>query len=372
MVHAIALFIYTTSQLFHFKFIAMKKINILIISLYSLISACQQPSEQAKNEQALTTVKDSNAVSVIWFDGDLSKVIDSNITATIIGTGFAWSEGPVWLAKEKKLIFSDVPQNKIFQWKEGDSVSSVYLEKSGYTGTLPRKGETGSNGLALDRNGNLLLCQSGNRQVVRMNTGVDSPKAEYTVLAKDYKGKSFNSPNDLITDSKNNIYFTDPIYGLPEGEHDPERALTFEGVYRINTDGKLQLLIDSIPRPNGIVLSPDEKILYIASSDENKAAWYAYELDDKGNIHKGGILLDAMPLRKKAIVNQGPDGFKLDNYGNIFSAGPDGINIISPAGKRIGLIKIPGRSSSNCVFNETKDVLFVTADDVVFKIKLHP
>lgn len=347
----------------------MKQITFLFVIILSCVTACHQPAQQPQAEQV--NVKDSNQVSIIRLEGDLSTIIDTNAKATIIGTGYAWSEGPVWLSKEQKLIFSDVPQNKIFQWKQGDSIS-VYLEKSGYTGTLPRKGETGSNGLTLDRNGKLLLCQSGNRQVVRMNNSVDSPKASYTVLAKDYEGKRFNSPNDLITDSKNNIYFTDPVYGLPEGEHDPERTLTFEGVYKINTDGKLQLLIDSIPRPNGIALSADEKILYIASSDENKAAWYAYQLDNNGNIQKGGLLLDAMPLRKQATVNQGPDGFKLDNYGNIFSAGPDGINIISPEGKRIGLIKIPGRSSSNCVFNETKDVLFVTADDVVFRIQLHP
>jgi gluconolactonase len=346
----------------------MKKIYLLPAIIFCSIAACHQLADQIKNEPA--QLKDSGQVSIIWFEGDLSKVIDTNAKATIIGTGYSWSEGPVWLAKEQKLIFSDVPQNKIFQWKQGDS-TSVYLEKSGYTDTLPRKGETGSNGLTLDKNGNLLLCQSGNRQVVRMNGSVDSPKASYTVLAKDYKGKRFNSPNDLIMDSKNNIYFTDPIYGLPEGEHDPERALTFVGVYKIHSDGKLQLLIDSIPRPNGIALSADEKTLYIASSDENKAAWYAYQLDENGNIQKGGILLNAMPLRRQATVNQGPDGFKLDKAGNIFSAGPDGINIISPQGKRIGLIKIAGRSSSNCVFNDTKDVLFVTADDVVLRIPMH-
>jgi len=351
----------------------MKKISILSVILYCCITACRQTAEKQQAEEQKkepVATKDNNDIKVLWLDGELSKVIDSNAKAEIIGTGYNWSEGPVWLAKEQKLIFSDVPENKIYQWKAGDSVS-VYLEKSGYTGTVPRKGETGSNGLTIDRQGRLLLCQSGNRQVARMNTGVDSPKATYTVLAKDYNGKRFNSPNDIITDSSNNIYFTDPIYGLPEGEHDPERALKFEGVYKITTNGKLYLLIDSIPRPNGIALSADESTLYIASSDETKPAWYAYHLDEKRNIKSGGILLDAIPLKKEASVKQGPDGFKLDRYGNIFSAGPDGINIISPNGKRIGLIKISGRPSSNCVFNQTKDVLFITADDVVYRMALH-
>lgn len=202
-----------------------------------------------------------------------------------------------------------------------------------------------------------------------MNASVDSPKAAYTALAKGYNGKRFNSPNDIITDSRNNIYFTDPIYGLPEGENDPERELKFEGIYKIS-NGKVQLLIDTIPRPNGLALSHDERTLYIASSDDKKPAWYAYQFDDKGKIVSGGILLDAIPLKNKALIKQGPDGFKLDNAGNIFSAGPDGINIISPQGKLLGLIKVFNRSCSNCVFDETKKLLFVTADDVVLKIKL--
>jgi len=179
-------------------------------------------------------------------------------------------------------------------------------------------------------------------------------------------------PNDLIADSRNNIYFTDPIYGLPEGENDPTRELPFEGVYKISPEGKLTLLLDSIRRPNGIAFSPDEKTLYIASSDDKIPRWYAYHLDKNGVIVSGGILLDAIPLKIAAAVKQGPDGMKIDKYGNLFAAGPDGINIISPQGKSIGLIKVFGRRVSNCAFNETKDILYITADDLVLKVVLHP
>ncbi|MEO8823831.1 MAG: SMP-30/gluconolactonase/LRE family protein, partial [Ginsengibacter sp.] len=212
------------------------------------------------------------------------------------------------------------------------------MKNSGYTGSVPRNGETGSNGLTLDNDGKLLLCQSGNRQVVRMNASLDDPKADYTILATKYNGKKLNSPNDLICDSKSNIYFTDPTYGLPNGDADTERELSFEGVYKISPDGKLTLLIDSIPKPNGIALSPDEKILYVASSDNIKPKWYAYNFDENGNLKDGHVLLDAAPLKEKATVKQGPDGFKIDKHGNLFAAGPDGINIISPEGKLLGLI----------------------------------
>ncbi len=342
--------------------------NIFAFFLLFIVG-CHESSKQ-RNTASGKPGKDS-WIEVSWFVGSPGNIIDVNATAQVIGRGYNWAEGPVWIADRHTLIFSDVPENKIFQWKEGDS-AKVYLMPSGYTGTLPRGGEIGSNGLALDNKGRLLLCQSGNRQVARMEGNLTSPVPKYTSLAGRYKGKKFNSPNDLITDRKGNIYFTDPVYGLSGGANDPERELKFEGVYKIDVNGKLSLLIDSISRPNGLALSPAEDILYLASSDKGKPAWYAYHLNKDGDIISGGVLLDATLLRKTATIKQGPDGFKIDKFGNIFSAGPDGINIISPEGARIGLIKIPGRSSSNCVFNETKDVLFVTADDIVLKINLQP
>ena len=313
--------------------------------------------------------QDSIIGKVEWYDSSAANIIDSNASIEVIGKGYNWSEGPVWVESNKILLFSDVPENKIYQWKEGDT-PKVYLTPSGYTGSSPKEGEIGSNGLTLDRMGKLLLCQSGNRQVARLNTPLGAPKADFIALAANYKGKRFNSPNDLVTDSKNNIYFTDPIYGLPKGVNDIARELSFEGVYRISADGTLSLLIDSIPRPNGIVFSPDEQTLYIASSDVQKPAWYAFHVDNKGNMVNGGVLLDALPLKQKATQKQGPDGMKIDKYGNIFGAGPDGINIISPNGKLLGLIKVYNRFTSNCSFSTSKDTLYVTADDLVLRVKL--
>jgi gluconolactonase len=346
-----------------FSFIAFS----CLITCYSC-----NTNNAGKEKIAQAAVPADSAVGKIeLYDSSAARLIDSNATFEIIGRNYTWSEGPVWIAAKKMLLFTDVPENKIFQWQQGDT-SKLYLTPSGYTGTVKRDGgEDGANGLALDKEGRLLLCQSGNRQVVRLNTPIDSPKPLFTVLSANYNGKKFNSPNDLVTDSKHNIYFTDPIYGLPKGAADPTRELKFEGVYKINAAGKTSLLIDSIPNPNGIALSLDETILYVASSDDKHPKWLAYNLDENGNIKNGGVLLDGTEMKIKATVKQGADGFKLDKYGNIFSAGPDGINIISPAGKLLGLIKVYVRKVSNCCFDDTKNVLFITAHDVVLKVKLH-
>ena len=344
------------------------KIALLLFTLY--VYSCSSNDNTTTTTQNESAKKDSALGTIEFYDASASSIIDSNATIEEIGKGYNWSEGPLWIADKKMLLFSDVPENKIFQWKDGDT-ARLYLTPSGYTDTAARKGEIGSNGLTLDRNGKLLICQHGQRRIARLNTSLDSPKADFTVLSATYNGKRFNSPNDVITDTKNNIYFTDPIYGLPERENDPTKELNFEGVYKITTDGKTTLLIDSIPRPNGIALSLDEKILYVASSDDKKPRWYAYHLDEKGNIKDGGILLDAVPIKEKASFKSSPDGMKIDKNGNIFGTGPDGINIISPQGKRLALIKIFNRPTSNCAFNETKDVLYITADDLVLKVRLH-
>ena len=346
----------------------MNKLTFAIILLIACISSCN--NNTPVTETTVTINKDSAFGKVEIYDTAALVSIDSNATPELIGKNYTWSEGPVWVTEKQMLLFSDVVENKIYQWKSGDT-PVVYLTPSGYTDTAKRDGENGSNGLALDRQGRLLLCQSGNRVVARMNAPLDKPAPNYTVLSSGYNGKKFNSPNDLVASKKDNIYFTDPVYGLPKQDDDPTRELPFEGIYKIDKAGKTTLLIDSVPKPNGVTLSLDEKILYVGSSDAKKPAWYAYNLDEDGNISGGGMLLDATEIKAKAKIKQGADGLKVDQRGNIFSAGPDGINIISPAGKLIGLIKVFDWKTSNCVFNETKDVLFFTADDLVFKVRLH-
>jgi gluconolactonase len=345
----------------------MKKITLLFCFANVILSVACNNNTQTQN--STTNTKDSIG-KVELYDNSAKDLIDTNAEFEIIGRNYTWCEGPVWVTSKQMLLFSDVPNDKIYKWVANDT-PVVYLDPSGYTGTTPRGGEKGSNGLTLDNKGRLLICQDGNRQIARMNSTLDSPKAVYTSITSNYMGKKYNSPNDIVVSNNGTIYFTDPIYGLEKGANDPLRELKFEGVYEVDSSGKTTLLIDSISRPNGIALSLDEKVLYVGSSDDVHTKWYAYDLDANGNITKGKVLFDGTELKANATVKQGADGFKIDNNGNIFSAGPDGINIISPQGKLLGLIRIYNKRVSNCAFNENKDVLYVTATDVVLKIKLH-
>lgn len=301
-------------------------------------------------------------------DGDTDEFFTG---ASIIANGFVWSEGPLWIEKTRTFIASDVPGNTIYSWSR-EKGQGTYLKHAGFTDTLDHKGSDGSNGLALDNQGNLIICQSGARRIVRMQADVAAPAHQFEIIADNFQGKKFNSPNDLVVSRSGAIYFTDPVYGLPEEENDPAREINYEGVYRIAPNGKISLLLDSIPRPNGITLSPDEKTLYIASSDDNKPAWYAYQLSDSGAIISGGLLLDARPLMAKAAVKQKPDGLKTGNDGTIYSSGPEGISMISPQGKLAGVIKVKDRYTANCAFNSTKDSLYIAADDIILLMPLEP
>jgi gluconolactonase len=283
----------------------------------------------------------------------------------VIASGYEWTEGPLWLEGDKKLLFSDVPTNTIYQWTE-EKGASIYLTPSGYTGEAPRGGEPGSNGLTLDDEGNLLLCQHGDRRIAMMNTSLAEPASDFTTISDTYNGKRFNSPNDLVFHNYD-IYFTDPAYGLEKQMDDPKKELPFQGVYRIPAEGQVQLMIDSLTRPNGIGFSPDGKKMYVANSDSEKARWYEYSINDSLKITSGKIVWDAT---EQAKTEKGlPDGLKVDAQGNIFATGPGGIWIFSGDGKLLGKIKLE-EATSNCALTADGKTLFVTNDMLVLKIKL--
>jgi gluconolactonase len=175
----------------------------------------------------------------------------------IIAEGFGWSEGPLWLAEQDILIFSDIPKNAVFQWSEQDGLK-LYLKLAGYTDTISRGGETGSNGLLLDNKGGLILCQHGDRRIARMDAPLDKPEPKYITLVDKWQGRRLNSPNDAVYNKRGDLFFTDPPYGMEKGFEDPERELDFTGVYKLTAEGELILLTDKITAPNGIGLSPDK------------------------------------------------------------------------------------------------------------------
>ncbi len=265
------------------------------------------------------------------------------------------------VSKSGYLLFSDIPNNAVMKWQEGEAVG-IFLKSSGYTGTTPRGGEVGSNGLTLDAAGRLVLCQHGDRRIVRRE-----PDGRWTTLADRYHGKRLSSPNDLVFKSNGDLYFTDPPYGLPKGADDPTRELDFCGVFRVSAaDGKLTLLTREMTRPNGIAFSPDEKTLYVSQSDPQRAVWMAFAVKEDGTLGPGRVFYDATRWTK--TLKGLPDGMKVDRAGNLFAAGPGGINVFAPDGTLLGRIN-PDEPTSNCAFGEDGSVLFVTANHYLCRIK---
>jgi gluconolactonase len=294
-------------------------------------------------------------------------IIPENAEIKIIGEGFEWTEGPLWLPTENKLIFSDIPSNSIFEWSEKGG-TKLYLKPSGYTGKEKRGGETGSNGLLLSPEGELVLCQHGDRRMAKMNAPVSSPKAEFTTLADRYEGKKLNSPNDAVYDKNGNLYFTDPPYGLEKNDKDPLKELSFQGVYMMDKTGKVTLLTKELSRPNGIAFSPDYKKLYVANSDPQKAIWMVYDVDENGLLKSGKLFFDATDKTK--TLKGLPDGLKVHKNGWIFATGPGGVLVFTPEGEHLGTI-FTGEATSNCAFNSDYSVLFMTADDYLVRVRMH-
>jgi gluconolactonase len=295
-------------------------------------------------------------------DPALDQLLPKDAKLEILVQGLDWAEGPVWDARHNHLIFSDVPQNTAYQWSAGKGVS-VYLKPSGYTGATPRGGEPGSNGLTMDREGRLVLCEHGDRRIARLEK--DGKK---TALADRYEGKRFNSPNDLVFDAAGNLFFTDPPYGLEGKLEDAKKELPFQGVYRITTDGQLRLVTKEIKFPNGIALSPDEKTLYVAASDPDKPVIWAFDLKADGTVGNGRVFFDAAALAANKKLKGLPDGMKVDVKGNIFLGGPGGILVISARGKHLGTI-LTGEATANCAWGDDGSTLYVTADMYLCRIK---
>ena len=321
-------------------------------------------------------------------DPAFDRLVSTNAVIELLAEGFEWAEGPVWVRSGEYLLFSDVPNNVVFKWKEGIGTRE-FLLPSGYTGATARGGEPGSNGLTLDPQGRLVLCEHGDRRVARLEK--DGKK---TTLANRYKFRRLNSPNDLVYKSNGDLYFTDQPYGFigltnetEEAEvfaqaksrdefldKHPKKELVFSGVYRLSPKGDLTLLTAELTRPNGIALSPDEKTLYVANSDPKWAIWMAYVVKADGSIANGRVLFDATELAKK---RKGlPDGMKVDKQGNLFATGPGGVLVISPAGKHLGTISPVAASAestydgtANCAWGNDGAVLYITADKYLCRVK---
>jgi gluconolactonase len=300
-------------------------------------------------------------VSINSFDPRFDQLVPTDATLERIAQGFTWVEGPVWNKQGGYLLFSDVPSNAVYKWQPGENVS-LFLKNSGFSGTTPFAGkEPGSNGLALDADGRLVLCRHGDREIGRLEED-----GRITSLADRYDGHRLNSPNDLVFKSDGSLYFTDPPFGLPGIFDDPRKA-PVQGVYRIGKDGIVSLLIEDIKAPNGIAFSPDERVLYVSDVDSNRAAWLAYDVRPDGTVANGRVLFDARRWRRDPFF--GPDGFKVDGHGNIFGARPGGVSVIAADGTLLGTIET-GQPTSNVAWGEDGRTLFITGGTSVYRLRV--
>lgn len=298
--------------------------------------------------------------SVERLDPAMDKLVDSGAELEILATGFNWSEGPVWMPRESQLVFSDVPENIAYRWREGQGVD-VFLQPSGLTGPDEGSREPGSNGLALDAQGRLLLAQHGDRRIARLNTDGRT----FTAIVDRFEGKRFSSPNDLCLDRGGNIFFTDPPYGLGRTQK-PE--IEYSGVYRFSMDGHLGLVSRELSRPNGIGLSPDDRTLYMANSDGARPIIMAFDLKADGTAGPGRVFFDGTALIARTGRSGLFDGFAVDEHGNLWASGPGGVVILTAEGRHIGTL-LTGRATANCCFGGADgSTLYVTADDRLMRI----
>lgn len=296
---------------------------------------------------------------------ELDTIISRDAVVEQLGWGYQWSEGPVWDKKGGALFFNDPKANTMYRWMPGAGVTT-FLQPSGYAGAPDATlREPGANGLAIDASGNLVLCDSGTRAIAR----VDPATKKRTILADRFEGKRFNSPNDLCIASSGAIYFTDPPYGLTDMENSTARELNICGVYRLTPDGAVTLVDRTLTKPNGIALSPDEGMLYVSNSDPANPVLKAYQLGPDGLPQVSFVMFDMKPLISPEAQGN-PDGLKVDQDGNIFVSGPGGILILSKDSQLLGLINITGRKTSNCAFGEDGSTLFITATDIVARVRL--
>lgn len=297
-------------------------------------------------------------------DPAMATIIAPETSIEVLADGFQWSEGPLWVEQENMLLFSDVPKNSIHKWSE-DKGLETYLTPSGYTTQEEGNIGEGSNGLLLNAKGELVLCQHGDRRMAIMEASLQHPIASFTSLANRYDGKRFNSPNDAAFSSKGDLFFTDPPYGLAQYDTDSLKELPFNGVYLLKSDGSVQLLIDSLTRPNGIITINDSTLL-VANSDKMKARWYQYTLK-KDSLATGKIFYDATI---HAQTEKGlPDGLKISSKGIIYATGPGGVWIFDLQGKVLGKIRTTV-AAANCALDRNEKYLYITASNYLLRIAL--
>ncbi len=310
---------------------------------------------------ALATPCALAADHILKLDPGLDAVLAADAPIMKLAGGFSWSEGPAWDRANKRLLFSDVPQNKAYSWSEQDGLT-VFLDPSGHQGP-DHSGfrEPGTNGLLFAPDGTLLIANHGTRAVERMRL---PDKTRETVISH-FGGHRLNSPNDLALAPDGTLFFTDPPYGLEGIENSPLKELPHHGVYALTEGGNASLVDASLSFPNGVAVSPDGAFLYVAVSDPANPVIYRYRNTPDGFAARE-LFFDASPYLKKGWPGL-PDGMAVAASGHIFATGPGGVFVLASDGTLLGMIRLD-RASANCAFGEDGRTLFITSGDRLLSV----
>jgi gluconolactonase len=314
----------------------------------------------------------SNAGEVVQttitrLDAGLDGVIAPGTQARKLADGFVFTEGPVWVPSTPTqpgyLLFSDPNKNVIHRYDPRSGQVSIFRTKSGYSGTggaaMGEYHQPGSNGLALDPQGRLAICEHGNRRVSRLE-----PNGTLTVLADRFESKRLNSPNDLVYRSDATLYFTDPPFGLPSVFDDPRRELGHSGVYRLR-DGTVTLAAKDLRAPNGLAFSPDEKHLYVDNWEESRKVVLRYDVHADGTLSAPATFFDMTSTPGEICL----DGLKVDAAGNVLVSGPGGVWVLSPAGTHLGTIALPELAANFAFGGDDAKTLFLCARSGLYSIR---
>lgn len=306
------------------------------------------------------------ALEVVRLAPAIDSIVPRDVQLERVATGFTFTEGPAWVSDESSggyLLFSDPNENVIHRFAPDlvDGSLSVYRTKSGYKGVdIGEYRQPGSNGLALDAEGRLTICEHGNRRVTRLEKN-----GSLTVLAERYQGKRLNSPNDLVYRSDGALYFTDPPFGLPRLHADPRRELDVTGVYCL-IGGELKLVGTDLTGPNGVAFSPDERFLYVTNWDEERKVVMRYESRADGTLANGRVFFDM----QDAPGSEALDGIEVDGAGNLFVSGPGGVWVLSGAGQHLGTLVTPELAANLAWGGADGTTLYLTARTGLYRMKL--
>jgi gluconolactonase len=327
--------------------------RILVLAVFGI---CLLSAGVARSEQVTTLGR------IERLDRAFDRLVEQDAAIELLAANrFVWAEGPVWDPANKRVLFSDIPRNMIWEWSQTSGLKE-FLSPSGYTAAATFTGrEPGSNGLAFNKAGELVMCQHGDRRVAKWVDG------KFVTLVDRYAGKRLNSPNDLVIRSNGDVYFTDPPYGLPRQTEDPGRELDFQGVYRLSAKGELTLLTKELSRPNGLAFSPDEKILYVANSDPEKALLMAFPVRPDGSLGAAKVFFDVTAAVSKEKPGL-PDGLKVSTDGTVWASGPGGVLVYSPQGKHLGTLAT-GVATANLAFGDDGSTLYITADKNLVRVR---